>query len=84
MLRNFIVRYPEYTRLGKSALHRLSNGILRRSRDTASREVANFFHRCAFLVWPWHLFNPEFYFYCAIGLLFGPAGLRLLKPVKKR
>jgi len=78
-LRNFFDRHQEYRRFRRKSFKRLSDSVLRRSRDVGSRDTLYFFFCCAILCYPLQVLNPGFYLYLFLGLLFGPRGVHFLK-----
>lgn len=78
-LRNFFNKYPEYRQYRGKSLRRVSESILRRSRDVDNRETLYFFLSCVILSYPLQVFNPVFHLYILVGVLFGPKGVSSLK-----
>uniref|UniRef100_C6E5A8 Glycosyl transferase family 2 n=1 Tax=Geobacter sp. (strain M21) TaxID=443144 RepID=C6E5A8_GEOSM len=83
VLRNFFNGHPEHRGHSRKSYKRLSDATLRRSRSAESREHAYFLMGSAILFYPLNALSPVFHCYLLLGLLFGPAGLRLLKSRKK-
>lgn len=83
MLRNFFAGHPECRGGSRSSFKRLSAATLRRALVAESREQALFLINFAMMSYPLQVFNPVFHVYLLIGILFGPAGLRLLKRKKR-
>lgn len=84
MLRNFFTSHPELRAGSRKAFSRLSSATLRRARSAESREQGYFLISCALFCNPLQVLNPVFHCYLLLALLFGPAGLRLIKTSKKK